>query len=97
MAVMAVDAGVRAEQLGDAGAEAERRGLAAPPRQRREGVGPVGLGRPQAVEAERLGGPDLLDGVGRRAGVVPVADDQSGASAGGLLARSRGRERVLPW
>ena len=66
MAVMAVDAGVRADIWVTPVPSRSVEVGAPPPRQRGEGVGAVGLGGPHGVEAELLGRLDLLDGVGRR-------------------------------
>ena len=77
MAVIAVDAGVRAEIWVMAVPSLTRLCRRAPPGQRGEAVGPVGLGRPDGVEAQLLGGGDLVDGVGRGPARRPVADDQA--------------------
>ena len=62
--------------LHDRRAELQALGRCAPPRQRREAVRAVGLGRPDRVEAEPLGLGDRLDDPGRRS-AGPVAGVQS--------------------
>ena len=62
--------------LHDGGAEREARGAGAEPRERRQRVGPVGLGRPDGVEPALLGGRDgLLDPLGLAR--APVAQSQT--------------------
>ena len=74
-------------ELHDAGAEPDALGLGGDAGQRRDGVGPVGLGRPHRVEAEPLG---LLDQVDRQLELrARVADGQSELHRSVLLRASR--------
>ena len=73
---MAVATGVRADSWQTAGAEPGGGGLRAVPGERGEAVRPVGLGRPDRVEAELLGGGQQLGHADGRLG-EPVPEDQA--------------------
>ncbi len=60
-------------ELGDAGAQLDVRGPRAPPGQRGPGVAAVGLGGPDLIEAQPVGGGEQLGRVRRRPR-APVAD-----------------------
>ena len=78
IAAIAVAAGVRADICMIAVPSLICVGVRAPPGQRREGVGAVGLGRPDRVEAEPFG---LEDRLGRPLPAVPTPSTPCSAPA----------------